>query len=133
MTPNPAAPGNGAIMICFMLTGFSPAGPVHRLLVSAPNRPKDIQLWLNVFSATIPPPAGLSDDDFIGRLIDADARYPDNLPYAWFPLVMDGTITQTAMRTDFYTSSPAHRHPGRPQRQGLDTPFQRDIFSKASE
>jgi len=61
------------------------AGPVHRLLVSNLNRERDIQLWRNIFSATISPPGGTSDDDFIGQLIAADAKYPDNLPYAWFP------------------------------------------------
>jgi RHS repeat-associated protein len=61
------------------------AGPVHHLLVSDVNRLRDTQLWRNIFSTTISPPGGISDDDFIGQLLTADAKYPDNLPYAWFP------------------------------------------------
>ncbi|SPF36608.1 exported hypothetical protein [Candidatus Sulfotelmatobacter kueseliae] len=61
------------------------AGPIHHLLVSGVNRPRDVQLWRNIFSARVPPPAGTSEDDFIGQLFTANSRYPNNLPYAWFP------------------------------------------------
>jgi RHS repeat-associated protein len=61
------------------------AGPIHHMLVSGLNRPRDIQLSRNKFSAAIPDPAGMSDDDFIGKLIAANAAYPNNLPYVWFP------------------------------------------------
>jgi len=61
------------------------AGPIHHMLVSGLNRQRDKQLWRNKFSALIPDPAGMSDDDFIGKLIAANAAYPNNLPYATFP------------------------------------------------
>jgi hypothetical protein len=61
------------------------AGPIHSMLVSGLNRPRDIQLWRNKFSVVIPDPTGMSDDDFISKLILANAAYPDNLPYVWFP------------------------------------------------
>jgi len=61
------------------------AGPIHHMLVSGLNRSRDIQLQRNKFSTVIPDPAGMSDDDFIGKLIAANAAYPNNLPYALFP------------------------------------------------
>ena len=61
------------------------AGPRRRLLFSELNRPRDLQFWRDIFSVMIPPPSGITEDDFIGQLIAADTRYPDNLPYAWFP------------------------------------------------
>jgi hypothetical protein len=70
---------------CYMTIPLTDPFLVHRLLVSGINRPRDIQLNRNIFSTTISAPAGISDDDFIGKLIAANAAYPNNLPYAWFP------------------------------------------------
>ncbi len=75
--PMPGQPGNYYATIG--------AGPIHHMLVSGLNRPRDIQLQRNKFSTVISDPAGMSDDDFIGKLITANAAYPNDLPYALFP------------------------------------------------
>jgi RHS repeat-associated protein len=77
VNPMPGQPGE--------YYGTIGAGPVHHKLTKGLNRKWDIRLQRNVFSTTISPPGGLSDDDFIGKLLDANAQYKDDLPYVLFP------------------------------------------------
>jgi len=106
------------------------AGPKQRLLVSELNRPRDIQLWRNLFSARVAPLGGASEDDFIGQLIAADARYPDNLPYAWFPTRHGRHYNSNGYASGilrFVTGSMPPRPPGTP---GFRHPVPEHIFGK---
>ena len=57
------------------------AGNEHGQLVSRPTRERDVDRGHNTSSTRIDPPEGMSDDQFIGALLNNDANYSDRLPY----------------------------------------------------
>ncbi|MDB9895034.1 RHS domain-containing protein, partial [Reinekea forsetii] len=58
---------------------------INAELVSAPNRPTDLDLSTKVESATLALPPGYSEAMMINKLLSMDRRYCDNLFYELFP------------------------------------------------
>jgi RHS repeat-associated protein len=61
------------------------AGPEGGLLVSNPNRERDVTLDRNNYNHDLQLPANVTEEEMIYRLFSADAAYHDNLDYDFYP------------------------------------------------
>ncbi len=104
------------------------AGPKNRLLKSGVNRERDVQLWRNKFSAVISDPAGMSDDEFIAKLIAANAAYPNNLPYALFPTRKSKRYNSNGYASGILLYVTGSMPPEPPRTPGFDKPVPASEF-----
>jgi RHS repeat-associated protein len=61
------------------------AGSVDGKLTDGLNRTRDVIRTHNVFSTSVNLPAGMTENQYIGKLLSAHENYQDNAKYVWFP------------------------------------------------
>lgn len=69
----------------YATVGAGPGRFLGETLISGVNRPRDVDRSRVDYSAVIPDPSGLTDDDFIREILNENSRYDDEADYLLFP------------------------------------------------